>query len=58
MKDKDYLVSGNNDGFLIIWELVVSEDNQAKPYLLGVINNANNKYEDINTAFLNNVEII
>ena len=49
-KDSDSLVSGNNDGIITIWELVVNEESQAKPCLIGIINNADNPYEDVNTV--------
>ena len=48
INEKDYLITGNNDGVALIWELVVSEDKQAKPYLIRIINNTGNKYDDYN----------
>lgn len=42
LDDKDFLVTGNNDGVILVWELIVTEELQAKPYLLRMIKNSDN----------------
>jgi len=54
INDTDYLVTGNNDGIILIWELVVTEELQAKPYLLKVIKNLDNPDYDLDDVLVIN----